>query len=159
MSAIADHVGREYHLPAARSWWPSPAGRSRSPGLPLTIALRQPASAGGDISLIDGKGALYRLCGLGQKCAIAKGKPSTERHLLLRREALELALYTFRYTDADNVVVFMPPRPGQDPTQALFFRRQDVNPELNRPLDATLTATAPDPEEGRALPDAGLSTG
>jgi len=49
---------------------------------------------------------VYILCGLGQECAISEGEPSEERQRLLRREALELALYTFRYVDdIDNVVV------------------------------------------------------
>ena len=37
---------------------------------------------------------------------------SEARHALLRREALELALYTFKYVDGvDSVSVFLPPRP------------------------------------------------
>ena len=59
---------------------------------------------------------LYRLCGLGAQCAINKGKPSNERGLLLQREALELALYSFRYLDGvKNVVALMPPSPGKKP--------------------------------------------
>ncbi len=76
-----------------------------------------------------------------------------QRHLLLRRESLELALYTLRYTDVQNVVVFMPPRLGKDPTQALFFRRSDVSPELDRPLGATLTRAAPLPRAVKRSPD------
>ena len=50
------------------------------------------------------------------------GEPSAERLRLLRREALELALYTFRYVDGtDSVVAFLPPRPGDEPTYALLL--------------------------------------
>ena len=47
-----------------------------------------------------------------QHCSIKGGTPSEARHALLRREALELALYTFKYVDGiDSVSVFLPPRP------------------------------------------------
>jgi hypothetical protein len=126
-------------------------------GLPMQIALRKSAADGGDIALISGKGVLYRLCGLGPKCAIDKGKASEERHLLLRREALELALYTFRYVkDIDQVVVFMPPRLGQDPNQALLFRKGDVAPELTRPLQTTLSRRTPSVAGVASSPDSPL---
>ena len=129
-------------------------------GTQLTIALRQPADQGGDISLVNGKGVLYRLCGLGPKCSINKGKPSAERKLLLHREALELALYTFRYTDADHVVAVLPagrPKPNKivDPNEAWFFRRGDVSAELSQPVTSTLTSTTPLPERFNTSPDAG----
>jgi hypothetical protein len=69
-----------------------------------------------------------------------------ERGVLLQREALELALYSFQYLGSvDQVVVFLPPRPGEDPTQgkALFFQRDDVGAALDQPLDRTLTSPPP----------------
>ena len=43
-------------------------------------------------------------------CSITAGKASPDRLLLLRREALELALYTFKYIDGvQNVVAILPP--------------------------------------------------
>jgi len=126
-------------------------------GLPMQVALRSDPSNAGNAKLIGGGGVLYRLCGLGPKCSIDEGKPSVQRHLLLRREALELALYTFRYQgDVNQVVAFMPPKPGCDPDQALFFRRGDVNPELNRPLTTTLTRHTPSVSGIDASPDATL---
>jgi hypothetical protein len=87
---------------------------------------------------------VYILCGLGQECAIAEGEPSEERQRLLRREALELALYTFRYIDdVDNVVAFMPPRPGFRPSYALFFQRPELEDLVDRPLRDTLPAPVP----------------
>ena len=79
--------------------------------VPLEVALRT-APQGGDIDFIDGKGLMYTLNGLGPKGSVRGGKPSEERHLLLRREALELALYTFRYVkNVDLVVALLPPKP------------------------------------------------
>ena len=109
-------------------------------GLPLTVAVREPASAGGKIRIFDEKGVLYRMCGLGKDCSIPGGKPSIQRHLLLRREALELALYSFRYLDGvEQVAVLLPPPPGKTASQAVFFRKPQIAPELKKPLDATLT--------------------
>ena len=57
------------------------------------------------------------LCGYGQNCSIASGQPSVERHTLLRREAVELALYTFKFLpNIDSVSVFLPPRPDNSAT-------------------------------------------
>ena len=53
--------------------------------------------------------AIFILCGLGQNCK-APGQPTTAEGTALRREALELALYTMEYTHPiDNVLVFFPP--------------------------------------------------
>jgi hypothetical protein len=160
---IAQHVGREYRLSSCDQLVLVTGGALEVAGTQLTIALRKPAADGGDISLVDGKGVLYRLCGLGPKCSINKGKPSAARKLLLHREALELALYTFRYTDADHVVAVLPPgRPKNkpkkilDPDEALFFRRNDVEAELDRPVNATLTRTTPLPDTFNNSPDAGV---
>jgi hypothetical protein len=78
-------------------------------------------------------------------CSIASGQPSEARHLLLRREALELALYTFKYAGTVNsVVVFLPPPPGGETASTVaFFRRRDLGPELARPLSETLTPQTP----------------
>jgi len=157
VNTIADHVAHEYRLSNGDQLVAVTGGGLQIAGLPMQIALRQSASQGGNISLLGGKGVLYRLCGLGPKCAIPTGKPSQERHLLLRREALELALYTFRYVNGiDQVVVFMPPRLGQDPNQALLFRHGDVAPELDRPLGATLSGRTPSVAGVATAPDSPL---
>jgi hypothetical protein len=155
---ISNHVGPEYRLPGGQQLVAVTGGPMEVAGFPLTIALREDPTNNNNITLISGSdGVLYRLCGLGPKCAIDHGKPSTERHLLLRREALELALYTFRYIRGVNdVVVLMPPRLGEDPSQALFFRLKDVVPELDRPLDRSLAARTPSIRGVAASPDAPL---
>ncbi len=157
--AIAEHVGPEYRLPGGQQLVLVSGGPLEVANLPIRVVLTGGAQgdSGGEYKLLDGKGALYRMCGLGPKCAIATGKPSTQRHLLLRREALELALYTFRYQSSlDQVVVFMPPRKGQDPNQALLFERSHVGAELDRPLQATLTSRTPSVDGIQSSPDAGL---
>ena len=66
--------------------------------------------------VFDDSGVLFNLCGGGQNCSIREGKPTVARSLVLRRESLELALYTFRYIkNINEVVVMLPPAPGQKP--------------------------------------------
>ena len=58
---------------------------------------------------------------------------------MLRREALELALYSFRYLDdTDSVVAFFPPRKGEDLNHVYFFAKTDFKDELASPLRSTL---------------------
>jgi hypothetical protein len=157
LGQIAQHVAPEYRLSNGEELVAVTGGPLEIAGLPMQIALRESPAAGGDIELLDGQGVLYRLCGLGKRCAIDHGKPSTQRHLLLRREALELALYTFRYvSDVDQVVVFLPPPPGKQATQALLVRHGDVHAELARPLRATLGRRTPSVAGVDASPDAAL---
>jgi hypothetical protein len=115
--------------------------------LPVRIALSTTADAQ-RVAIVRGKSVLYTLCGLGPRCSINRGKPSFERLLLLRREAFELALYTFRYIDnIDNVVALLPPARGSKPTNAVFFRRDGLKPALDRPLIATLPSPPPSVQE------------
>ena len=64
---------------------------------------------------------------------------------MLRREALELALYTLRYAKPiDNVLIFFPPLPGQKSlSSTLFFRRDDLSSALKHPLRKTLPQAQP----------------
>src|SRR5215211_5352412 len=157
---IATHVGRKYRLSDGNQIVGLQAGPLEVFDVPLEVALRT-APQGGNIDFIDGNGLLFTLNGLGPKGSIRGGKPSEERHLLLRREALELALYTFRYIDdVDLVVALLPPKPPdkpkkgaaaattatETPTQALFFRPGDLEPQLEIPLDATIPPRTPRPE-------------
>ena len=114
------------------------------------IAIRPDISTGkadeDDIDIVDTSSSLlFILCGLGQNCSITGGAASEERHALLRREALELSLYTFKYLpDINSITVFLPPRPdGQATPTAVFFKRGDVKDELKRPLARTLVSPTP----------------
>lgn len=156
---IADRVAREYRLDSgdqlaiALSGPPTvTAGSSEGTGdIPVrAIAVRPDTSTGlaeeDDIDIIDSAGShQYILCGLGTNCSIASGEASEARHALLRREAMELALYTFKYVpDIESVTVFLPPRPdGAAPPNAVFLQRGDMKAELGKPLTKTLEPTTP----------------
>lgn len=154
---IATHVGRRYRLPSgnqlARVVIGPPGqtqGKLRAIGIPTKP---QPKNLA-DFQLYDpDESVMYVLCGAGQNCKIPEGKPSVARGTVLRREALELALYTLEYSRAiDNVVIFFPPSPKQTKlSSALFFHRQDLARQLARPLHMTLPRSRP-PLPGRIDP-------
>ena len=84
----------------------------------------------------------YEMCGFSdsqQNCA-AQSLGGTDPEQLLRREALELALYTLKYVPGTNAVItYLPPTSNpQAPTRALFVTRNDVNKSLQLPLARTL---------------------
>lgn len=154
---IADHVAKEYRfqgeqMAVALGGPPTVAagGDSTSPIPVAAIAVRPDTSTGqaeeDDIELVDAsKSMQYVLCGLGDGCALSSGPPTEARHTLLRREALELALYTFKYVDGVNsVTVFLPPPAGgQSAGTAVFLERGDTGPELAKPLSSTLSPLTP----------------
>jgi hypothetical protein len=127
----------------------------------LQLAVRDPSS--GTLSGISGNSAVYNLCGLGPSCAIDAGAPSSARLLLLRREALELALYTLKYINGiQNVVAILPPGrttataqltakpplPGKTAASstvdfAVVFQKDGMQRYLNRPLNQTLPEQLP----------------
>jgi hypothetical protein len=151
---IAQHVGTQYRFANGKQLVNVEASPLQIEGVPLAVAVRENEEQGGDIKVFDAEGLIYRFCGLGPNCAISSGKPTPERHLLLRREALELSLYSFHYLEGvDQIVVFMPPRKGEKPSQALFFRRGDVDAELERPLTASLAERAPTVRTVTTSPD------
>jgi hypothetical protein len=154
---IADHVGVKYRLGDADQLVAVMSSGMEVADRPLGVALRT-AAVGGDIELIDGNGVMYTLNGLGKNGSIAGGEPSAERLHLLKREALELALYTFRYVDEVDMVVTLlpppPPKPNQEatpgqlpPVPALFYRPGDLRGELGVPLASTLPSLTPRPEQ------------
>jgi len=147
LGQIADHIGPAYRLPTGEQLVAVDGGPLQIAGIPVKILLRPSPQ---ESALSNGKGALYTLCGLGTNCSIKAGKPSHERTLLMQREAYELALYTFRYVgDVKQVVVLLPPPPGKTaadtpkPTQAMYFKKNDLKPELARPLRFTLPGKTP----------------
>ena len=108
------------------------------------------------------KTAMYILCGDGPNCTINEGKPSDARGKVLRREALELALYTFRYVDdTDSVVAFFPPGKGQeaDARPALHEERALRPARLAAPANAPAREASPSrrPHRRRAEGDRHLT--
>ena len=152
---IADRVAKRYRLADGRQLAAAivtPPKISSSEGdVPVsTIAIRPDTSTGqneeGAIDVISAKENLqFVLCGLGAGCSIATGEASDARHALLRREALELALYTFKYVDGvESVSVFLPPRPdGQGAPTSVFLKKSDVSSVLNEPLPRSIGPETP----------------
>jgi len=96
---------------------------------------------------ISSNNVLYELCGLGPRCSIDSGKATSARLRLLRREALELALYTFHYTGVGSVVTFLPPKKGERPQWVFLFLRTQFEEQgiLSKPLSAILSEPTPPP--------------
>jgi hypothetical protein len=162
---IGDHVGDQYRLPSGKALVavtyagsPQVTGPDGSSFQVRAIAVRPDTTAGraeaDDISTVNAAGTMmYTLCGLGSSCSIAEGKASVARGQLLRREALELALYSFHYLDGvDSALVLLPPRADGKAATAVFLEKGDVRSELSRPLDESLTAPLT-PGVGEIQPD------
>lgn len=147
LDQIAKYVARQYALPNGRtlvgilSTPPVVQGSDQPvPVRAIAVTTGLPGESANDAQFYDAASAwTYQLCGFGQNCAISAGKASIERGQLLRREALELALYTFKYNnDLDSLLTFMPPALGQRAKALLFFRRADLEQPLKQPLARTL---------------------
>jgi hypothetical protein len=148
---IAAHVAREYHLPSGAQlvevFAKPPSVSPGSQNIPLHYVVKQGKGQNGEpIAISSGDTIQYSLCGLGDSCAIATGTPSVQRGTLVRREILELALYTFKYmSGVKNVIAFMPPTPGSTPKYTVFLQRSDLDSQLKVPLTQTLSAKTPLP--------------
>jgi hypothetical protein len=152
---IATHVAPQYKMDDGTQLVNVTAGPLAVQSVPIDDVLVQ---AQDSIHQLSGHAIMYTLSGLGPRGSIVGGKPSKERHRLVRREALELALYTFRYMhDVDMVVAMLPPPKPADgetaqeaatknPPQAIFYRPGDLKGQLHVPLGATIPAKAPTPE-------------
>jgi hypothetical protein len=153
VAQIADRIPDPYRLPSGNQLAtvtyvgsPTVTGPDGTTFQVRALAVR-PDTAGGaaeadDIETIDAAGTvMYNLCGLGAACSIPEGKATNERGALLRREALELSLYSFEYVDGvDSVLVLLPPRADGQASTAVFLERSDVRAQLSSPLDETFTA-------------------
>jgi hypothetical protein len=149
---IASFVSERYRLPSGRQLVAvvadEPLVQNQIPVSTVAIEEGSKDAEGNPNYTVHDTGGdyMYVLCGLGQNCAIPEGTASVERHRLLRREALELALYTFRYlSGVDSIIAFLPPRRGQQPSSLLYFRKGDFNDHLSRPLRETLKGEKPPP--------------
>jgi hypothetical protein len=153
---IATHVAPQYKLDDGTQLVNVTAGPLAIQSVPLDDVLIQ--SQDSSIHQLTGRAIMYTLSGLGPRGSIVGGTPSKERHRLVRREALELALYTFRYLpDVDMVVALLPPPKPADgetaqeaaqknPPQAVFYRPGDLKGQLQVPLGNTVPAKAPTPD-------------
>jgi hypothetical protein len=150
---IADRVAGTYHLPGGAQLVgvipKVPSLSSDTKTVPISFILLR--GSRGQISGAEGvspsNSIWYSLCGLGPVCSIPTGKPSLNRGTLLRREALELALYTFKYVDGvTHVVAFLPPRDAKTAGVVVYLQKGDLEAQLKRPLVSTLPSKVPLPD-------------
>jgi hypothetical protein len=151
---IADHVGPRYKLDGGEQLVSIRGTSLELGGEPIGVAVRP---SGKDMVFLEGDGLLYVLGGPGPDGRLPTGTASTERGRLLLREALELALYSFRYLDdVTMVAVLLPQTPVEASStaqatqtagqrRAVFYRPGDLLGELQVPLDRTLSAKTPTP--------------
>jgi hypothetical protein len=151
---IAEHVAKSYRLPNGNQLVDVFAkAPSVSPSSNQTIPIHYVVVRGGktagdqQMEITSTNSVMYSLCGLGASCSIASGAPSVERGTLVRREILELALYTFKYVDGiQHVIAFMPPQPGKQPQYVIYLRKSDLAEKLKLPLQETLAKKVPLPK-------------
>jgi hypothetical protein len=151
MSEIAQHVSHQYKMSANGGQLvaivPSkPTVTSGTTNIAIkAIAIRKaPQSNTGIEVLNSAKSVMYNFCGLGDHCSIVGGKATATRGRLVRREALEVALYTFKFVPGvDSIIAFMPPPPGQNTSAVLFFRKENFKEALDRPFAQTLRLAHP----------------
>lgn len=162
---IADYLSPYYRASSANQLAVVTAVNLNDPSNPLQVVIPNSSSPGGYQALDPSSTLAYNLCGLDSKdCSIGVGTPSSNRLLLLRREALELALYSFKYLSGVQTVVALlppghtgtssqlsakPPSTGQASSSsqpvdlALAFDRTELEPFLDRPLHDTLPENLP----------------
>lgn len=163
VSEIAQHIAPYYRVSAAEQLdeitpiqlsQTTAAGTTTGSG--LTVAVNEGTGKSPSLGLLNGKTVAYDICGLGAKDCELAGTASTDRMLLLRREGLELALYTLEYiSGSQNVVVVLPPghtvtsggTGEKGVTVALLFDRKELQPLLDVKLSNTLQEYPPDLSE------------
>jgi len=145
LKEITDHVARKYRLDSGRQLVAVDAGplavQAQDQAVSVTDIAVRSGTAEGDVVDVEGAdGAwMFNMCGLGERCSISEGEASTERHLLLRRQALELALYSFHYVDdVQSVMTFLPPAPDAEAGTVLYLKRSDLKAQLDAPLGTSL---------------------
>jgi hypothetical protein len=154
---IAEYVGARYLLPSGNPLVAIVPGRptvtSGGQEIAVTNVVIQDDPNGDEegfrVVEID-RSTMYQLCGSGPQCSIGEGAPTPERLQVLQREALELALYTFKYgDDVDTVIALLPPNLGEeenaedDTSAALFFEKSALADALAQPLQRTLVSPTP----------------
>ena len=145
---ISTHVAEQYRLTASGGELVAVVPRNASVTSGTTnisikaVAIRKQPDSNAGIAVDLNPPEMYQLCGLGQNCSIATGTASTTRGRLVRREALEIALYTFKFVPSvKSIAAFMPPPPGQTANEMLYFQKDDVQSELSQPLSKTLSTS------------------
>ncbi len=155
---IANYVAPKYRfanggqLVAAVASAPAVTAGAQNIGI-VAVSTRSKTGAKQSVRpLAPGTTVMYTLCGLGSRCAIATGKPTVPRGRLVRREGLEMALYTFKYIrPVDTVLIYVPPAQGAPSAPILYFTRESLSSRLDLPLNETLPLATP-PRAGQDNP-------
>jgi hypothetical protein len=148
---IADHVAHRYRLSenggqlvAVIASKPQVTSGTQNIAIKAVAVRKAPQSNTGILIYGTDKTQDYTLCGLGQHCSISTGTATPARGRLVRREALEVALYTFKFAPSvDSIAAFMPPAPGQSTSYVLYLRKDDLKDQLHKPLQTTLPLQTP----------------
>ena len=148
-SQIADHVSHQYHLNSKGTQLlavvaEAPTVTDGTHKIAISNIAVQNAKPGKSIDIVNSGGTwVDNLCGLAPSCAIGSGKATTQRGRLVRREALKVALYTFKFVPSIKAILaFMPPPPGGAST-LLYLQRSDLQKQLSEPLSKTLPRAYP----------------
>jgi hypothetical protein len=159
---IADYIAPYYRATPGDQLAVVTVVNLNNPASPVEVVLPGSGASGSLLPLPASSTIVYNLCGVGgSNCSIGVGRPSSARLLLLRREALELALYTFKYIGGiQAVVAILPPghtvagctgickTPQTKPVVrqldlAVAFDRAELQPYLDAPLRTTLPGDIP----------------
>ena len=150
---IAGHVAFQYKLDGGGQLVSVRSSSLELGGQEIGVAVRP---QGQELQFLEGDGLMYILNGLGPAGRLPD-KPTKARGRLLMREALELALYSFRYLDDVTMVAVLLPQTTQQQaanaggaaaapeTNAVFFRPGDLVEQLEVPLAKTLSPKTPRP--------------
>jgi hypothetical protein len=140
---IAGRISSQYQLNSGEPFATVQSGEMEYDFEPIGVAV-QPT--GGQIEVLDGPALLYGIR------LHNENDTTTDRHArdrMLKRAALELALYSFRYLDDVTMVAVGLPAvktaDGTRPLRAVFFRPGDLLPQLQVPLARTLAPETPRP--------------
>jgi hypothetical protein len=141
---IANHVSKDYRSgnQQVAVVEAQPPVVQNTPIDVIAVAREHIQEVGGGFITVEpaDKSMFYVMCGLGRACAMPTGSDASQA--LLRRQALELSLYTFKYMDnIESVVTLLPPRGAE--TRAVYLRRRAYEGLLDRPLGKTLSAAPP----------------
>jgi len=150
-AAIADHIAHRYQLSenggqlvAVIASPPQVTSGTQNIAIKAVAVRKAPQSNTGIAIYGTDKAKDYTLCGLGSHCSISTGQATQTRGRLVRREALEIALYTFKFAPSvDSIAAFMPPPPGQTSSSILYLRKDDLKDQLHKPLNKTLPLETP----------------
>ena len=138
---IARHVAVKYRQADGAELTAVVGQRPNFQGQPLSYYLIRPHDAqdpNKDIALFSvGNGIMYAMCGFGKNCQTTATESNAEAQLL-KREALELTLTTFKSdSSVQTVTTLLPPIPQG--SLAIIFKRSDLQGWLHKPMSDLLS--------------------